>query len=591
MHRHITAYVAAMIFMTGWFTASWAQPAAPVTAPGFSWRITLDAPDQVRDLLESHLDIYRYRGRPEVDALVLERLVEEIPADAQGLLATEGFFSALVETEQTTSAADRVVSIRVQPGQPSRVTSVELDISGAITADADDAGRIANSRTHWRLPAGAHFRQATWNDAKDALLNALVLDGYPTAHITASAARVDPDSAGVALTVKVDSGPLFRFGSVEINGLERYPRVLVENLSPIRPGERYTHDALLRYQAELQASGYFRSASVSVDPAASGATTVPVIVRVTEYPVMKIDLGVGYSTNTGPRTQAGFTHYNAFRPGWQSQSKLKIEGKQQSLDTELTFLPEPDGWRNRVGAEANRTDLQGLVTQRLGLSGSRAWRSPRMERDITLKLQAEEQRIENVRTDNLQALSLNYSWTLRRVDDLLRPKDGYLLNLQLGGAAESLLSTRSFVRTYGRGVYILPLGRRDRLHLRVEAGAVFADARDGIPSEFLFRTGGDQSLRGYAYQSLGLHEGSAIVGARYLAIGTLEYQHDFTAEWGSAVFVDSGNAVDSIKDYRAVQGYGVGVRWISPAGSLNFDVARASEDGKFRFHFTIGARF
>lgn len=583
--RYAAGRIMALFIMAGTVAA------ADAHASSYSWRIELAAPDNVRELLETHLDIYRYRGRPEVNALVLERLVEEIPSDARSLLATEGYFTPRIETGQTASPAGEVVHIRVLPGQPARVTSVQLEITGAITENADDSRRITQSRTRWRLPAGTPFRQSAWSEAKDALLSTLVLDGYPTARITASEARVDPESAGVAIRVQVASGPLFRYGAIEITGLERYPRVLVENLSPIRPGERYTHDALLRYQAALQSSGYFRSASVSVDPVADGATTVPIVVRVTEYPVMKIDLGVGFSTDTGPRAQAGFTHYNTFQPGWQSNSKFKIDGKQQSLDTELAFLPEPDGWRNRIGAEANRTDVQGLVTQRLGLSGSRAWRTPRMERDITLKLQAEEQRVENIRTDHLQALSLNYSWTRRRVDDLLRPRDGYLINLQLGGAAETLLSTRSFVRGYGRGIYILPLGKADRLHLRAEAGAVWADSRDGIPSEFLFRAGGDQSLRGYAYQSLGLREGSAILGARYLAIASIEYQHDFTAEWGGAAFIDSGNAADRLADYRAVQGYGVGVRWFSPAGSLNFDIARASETGKLRFHFTIGARF
>lgn len=585
MIRSIIAGLAALLLIAPSPHGAWAQ------APGYSWRIELAAPDEVRELLETHLDIYRYRGRPEVDALVLDRLVERVPPDARGLLATTGYFVPQVEAERVAADTGDVVRIHVVPGEPARVASVDLEITGAINADPDDVRRIAQLKQRWRLPAGARFRQSAWDAAKDALLSALVLDGYPTARIAASEARVNPESSSVVVSVRVDSGPLFRFGATDITGLERYPRELVENLSPIRAGERYTHDALLRYQAELQASGYFRSASVSVDPDAAGATTVPVNVRVVEYPAMKLDFGLGYSTNTGPRAQVGFTHHNTFQPGWQSHSKIKLEGKQQSLDAELAFLPEPDGWRNRVGAEANRTDVEGLVTRRIGLSGSRAWRSLRMERDITLKFQVEEQRIENTRIDNLQALSLNYSWTLRRVDDLLRPTDGYLLNLQLGGAAEELLSTRSFARTYGRGIYIVPLGRRDRVHLRAEAGAVWADARDGIPSEFLFRAGGDQSIRGYDYQSLGVREGGAVLGARYLAIGTVEYQHDFTASWGGALFVDSGNAVDNISDFRAVHGYGVGVRWLSPAGSLNFDIARASEDGKVRFHFTIGARF
>jgi translocation and assembly module TamA len=580
-----TNRIATSLLMFVWLTAAWAQES------GFSWRIELEAPDEVRPLLENHLDIYRYRGRSEVDALLFDRLVEGVRHDAKRLLETGGFFSTQVEVAQTVSDAGHVVHIHVEPGAPARVDSVALDVTGAIVSSPEDAGRIPEIKKRWRLPAGARFRQGTWGEAKNDLLNALVLDGYPTARIAASEARVDPKSSSVALSVRVDSGPLFRFGAIEITGLKRYPRELVENLSAARRGERYTHDALLRYQAALQASGYFSSASVSVDPVRGGATTLPVVVRVTEYPAMKLDLGLGYSTDTGPRARTGFSHYNTFRPGWQSQSKLTLAGKQQTLDTSLALLPEPDGWRNRVGAEADRTDVQGLVTERLGLTAGRAWRSPRMERDIVLKLQSEAQKIEGVPGDNVQALSLNYSWTLRRVDDPLRPKHGYLLNLQLGGAAKELLTTRSFVRTYARGLYILPFGQRDRVHLRAEAGAVWARARDGIPNEFLFRTGGDQTIRGYAYQSLGVSQNGAIVGARYLAVSTVEYQHDFTSSWGGAVFVDSGNAVDKISDYRAVRGYGVGVRWYSPAGSLNFDVARASEDGKFRFHFTIGARF
>lgn len=254
-------------------------------------------------------------------------------------------------------------------------------------------------------------------------------------------------------------------------------------------------------------------------------------------------------------------------------------------------MPEPGGWRNRIDAELNRSDVKGLATRRAAFSGSRAFRSLHREHDLTVKYQAEKQRITASRAANMQTLSLNYSWTLRGVDDLLRPRAGHLVNLQLGGASKALLSTRSFVRAYGRGVYILPLGRADRVHLRAEAGVVKADGRDGIPAEFLFRAGGDQSIRGYAYQSLGVREGAAIVGARYLLAGTLEYQHDFSEQWGAAVFVDSGNATDRMASFKAVHGYGVGVRWNSPVGALNFDVARASVDHKLRFHFTISVRF
>jgi translocation and assembly module TamA len=42
---------------------------------------------------------------------------------------------------------------------------------------------------------------------------------------------------------------------------------------------------------------------------------------------------------------------------------------------------------------------------------------------------------------------------------------------------------------------------------------------------------------------------------------------------------------------KPVYGYGVGVRWITPAGALNLDIAKPQEDGRIRLHFTLGTRF
>jgi translocation and assembly module TamA len=583
--RPAAGCIAAMLLMAGWPAATWAQ------APAFAWRIELEAPDDLRPLLEKHMGIYRYLGRPEVDAVMLDRLVGRAAGDARELLATEGYFAPQVETRRTEADGASIVHIRIVPGEVARVATADIRVSGAITDDSAETARIARLSSNWRLSAGAPFRQSAWEDAKSALLRELIFDGYPAARIVASEAWVDPQANRVTLSVEVGSGPLFRFGAAEITGLERYPKTIVENLRPFREGDRYTHDAVLRYQAKLQASGYFESASVTVEVDPERAGAVPVVVRLVEHPVKKLDLGIGYSTDTGPRGEAAFTHYNTFRPGWQGLARLRLDAKQQALDGELALAPEAGGWRNRLGLEAVRSDIENLVSRRLGLTARRAWRAPEKEHDFALKFQVEEQAVAAGPVDTLKALTLNYSWTRRRVDDLLRPRRGHLLNLQLGGAAEPLLSTRSFVRGYGRALYVLPFGRDDRLHLRGEFGAVLAGARDGIPSEFLFRAGGDQSIRGYAYQSLGAAVGAAVVGARYLGVATAEYQYDFSPRWGGALFVDVGNATDTLSSFRPVYGYGAGVRWITPAGVINFDIARASETGKLRLHFTLGARF
>jgi translocation and assembly module TamA len=108
---------------------------------------------------------------------------------------------------------------------------------------------------------------------------------------------------------------------------------------------------------------------------------------------------------------------------------------------------------------------------------------------------------------------------------------------------------------------------------------------------FLFRTGGDNTVRGYAYQSLGVEENGAIVGGRYMAVGSAEYTRWLTREWGAAVFYDTGNAADSLSKFKTVNGYGGGVRWASPFGRLALDIAYGEATHKLRLHFSVGVSF
>ena len=112
-----------------------------------------------------------------------------------------------------------------------------------------------------------------------------------------------------------------------------------------------------------------------------------------------------------------------------------------------------------------------------------------------------------------------------------------------------------------------------------------------FPEDFLFRAGGSRSNRGYAYQSLGPIEGSAVVGGRYLATANLDYIHWLNHEWGAAVFYDMGNASDSTRDWKPEKSYGLGARYRTPAGPLALDLAYAERDRKFRIAFSVTVAF
>ena len=134
-------------------------------------------------------------------------------------------------------------------------------------------------------------------------------------------------------------------------------------------------------------------------------------------------------------------------------------------------------------------------------------------------------------------------------------------------------------------------GEIGRLVVRGELGLVFAGGREGIPSTNLFRTGGTKSIRGYASQSLGVKVGEATVGGRFLAVASVEYQHPIDRDISLAAFYDWGNAADTSGDFQGVAGMGVGLRYRSPVGPLNLDVAWGEQTREFRVHFSIGVVF
>jgi len=140
-------------------------------------------------------------------------------------------------------------------------------------------------------------------------------------------------------------------------------------------------------------------------------------------------------------------------------------------------------------------------------------------------------------------------------------------------------------------VAYLPLGVSTNAIFRAELGALTSRDKNGVPAVYLFRAGGDQSVRGYGYQELGVAQDGAITGGRYLATASAEYQYWFKPQYGAAVFYDAGNAGDTISALHPKSGYGVGARWKSPVGPINVDVAYGHAVRKYRLHFSLGFTF
>ncbi len=616
-----------------------AAAADVATRPSIAvYRLDIEAPSELRTLLQTYLDLSRFQNVPQSENITpaeIDRLIAAAPAQARALLETEGYFNPEVTVVRvdggggdTTVAAAReraegvqdtaassartglqalpLLRVRVKPGPRAIVEHFAFTAQGPLQ-QAADAGSldakvlIAQLRNGWRLPPDMAFQQSAWSGAKNNALAKLRADGYPAATLSRSSARVDAPTNKVRLDVAADSGVLYRLGPVRISGLQRYGESSVQQLSLLQLGAPYRESQLIDFQERLQKSGLFEGASVVLDADPATAESAPVNVQLRELPLQQATFGAGYSANTGPRVTAEHIHRQPFGWEWIAKNKLELGPKLKSWTGELTSYPLEGLYRNLIAGSAEQlqtvNEVRNSWTARIG----RTQDTTQIER--LYYIEATHSRLDTTSntgttTVNNNAFTGNYHWVLRDLDSVLLPTEGYTFSAEVaGGYAISGTGNENsgpFGRVYGRYTHYQPLGGAWFATARVEGGQVLASNKVGIPDTLLFRAGGDDSVRGYAYRSLGPTVAGALLSGRVMFTGSAEVAHPisdrFPTLWGAA-FIDAGNAADHWKNLHPVLGYGVGLRWRSPVGPLRMDLAYGDDVNKVRLHLSVGIAF
>ena len=576
--------------MRAWLALALLCLAANAGAATLEYRVEIDAPAPLQALLGSGLSLMRWRDDPDLNAERLRRLVDDSVQEAKEAVATEGYFSARVTSSIDSSVDPWVVHLRVEPGERARVEAVDLRFTGPVADDGEARPVLERVRQNWGLRRGQAFRQEDWEAAKRDAVREVASWRYAGARVARSEARVDAKAARVELTVEIASGPPFRFGAIDVTGGRRYPEALAANLAPIKAGDPYDRDKLILYQQRLLESGYYASVQAEIEPDTARAAAAPLHVSVLEANSQRIEGGLSYNTDVGPRLEARYGNMDIFDTAWRFRSALRLDRKIQDLRFDFDSPPRPGAvWENYF-AQAKEQDIQGEVTRQLSTGVSHNFGAGPTPAALIVSAHHEEQRIGQDVADSRYAIYFGARGQLRRTDALVSPRRGYVLGIEFGGTPDAL-STRPFLRGVASGTLFYPVGRSADLVLRGQAGAVLSNSREGIPSNFLFRTGGDQTVRGYAFESLGVAQNGAIVGGRRLLVGSAEYIFWITDTWGIAAFADAGDAWDSGVRPDLAQGYGIGGRFRTPIGPVRADLAYGERTQEFRLHFSVGYSF
>ncbi len=180
-------------------------------------------------------------------------------------------------------------------------------------------------------------------------------------------------------------------------------------------------------------------------------------------------------------------------------------------------------------------------------------------------------------------------YSILRSDSPLDPSEGYRLQWDVRGAKQDFLADADVLHVSALGRGLITLADKHRFLGRAQVGAIGTNSYEKVPPSLRFFAGGDQSVRGYDYQTLSPRDSQGNrEGGRYMFAGSVEYQYSFAEKWRAATFIDQGNSFNSLGDSMNT-GAGIGVRWVSPVGPIRLDLARAfNQDKGWRVHFSMG---
>jgi translocation and assembly module TamA len=616
-----------------------ARQAAPDPAPADGttpserarFEIELQAPQDISRFLLRHMDLQRFRLLDDLDAAELDRLLARTPENLRSLLGTLGHFAPDIEVgvvpgDGLGKAPLGTVRISVDPGPATRVASARVFFRGDVATNAASTGQRSAIEREVALPVGEPFTQADWEQTKTRVLRLLTAERYPNGRLLNSLADIDAESHQAHLYMELDSGPLRRLGAIEISGAQRYDAAQVEQLARlagVEPGADYSLDRLQAAQVRIAGSDRYESVLVTVEPAGD-ETELPVRVQLRERQRQKLQIGLGGSTDNGPRLSLEYRHQQVPGIGWRVDNRVQLERSDKLAQTVWTGAQDEQAWRWAASARwAEQSDgFNTTTSQRL------RWGRSQEEgaRDQGQYLQFDRARTVNssqrslIRARSRSALSVNQAWTWRQFDNPVFPERGQGLALELGVGATLEGTPQPFARAQARWLTYWPLGgslpvlrpepgqarspteaaeqgRLGRLALRLEGGAVLARRETALPDTQLFLAGGDASVRGYGLRDIGVDQGDGRVSpGRYLAVASVEWQRPIwrggrPTPWEHVLFVDGGGVADRRQDLRAQWGVGSGVRYNSPVGPLQVDLAYGLATRSWRLHLSVGFAF
>jgi len=565
------------------------QPSKSTATTTLNVELTIDAeniPAQMRESVRAQLEIYQLNQQAAPRPFRLRYLHNQADKQIKTALEPFGYYQATIEKTLERQAQSWQARYVIKLGEPVTIATLNIELSG----DAQDDQTFARVVNSLNLKQDTAFVHDDYEQAKNQLLSLATERGYFDAEWETRQADIDLDTNTVAIALHLNSGTRYQFGSINFSEAP-VSEALLARYVDFAADTPFNTRELLDLQVALADSDYF--ATVEVDPRINDATDkrVPIAVELTPNQRNRYRAGLGYGTDTGARITLGLDRRWVNESGHRFNSLIRLSEVQSTGVVNYTIPGiNPATDRYTIGAEVTdkSNEEQRAQLYRVGVSDYRkigAW-----QRTYALNWIQEDFQFGQDLDGSSQFLIPSINLSIVQADNRTDVGHGYRFAIGARGGSERGGSDTDFITLTASTKYIYQFSDTWRFLGRTELGATYVDDFSQLSPSLRFFAGGDNSVRGYAYEQLGPQGSDGVVtGGRYLAVASAEVDYEFKPNWRVALFTDLGNAMLDL-DESLKQSVGIGIRWVSPIGSVRLDLAQAIDEPSkpWRIHFTLG---
>ncbi|MAZ44671.1 MAG: hypothetical protein CMF48_05820 [Legionellales bacterium] len=484
------------------------------------------------------------------------------------------------------------VNYTIEKGNPVVVEEVFFTISGNGKSNRNLSKHLSSFLPSTNIPFDHH----QYETQKTQLLAAAIELGYLDAQLVRHEVQIDTNDLIANIYLDLETGSQYRFGEMEFSET-LFDDSFLSRYASFSSGQPFSSEQMLQFQAALRSTKYFSTAQV-FPKREDDSLIIPLNINLELKEPNNYLAGIGYTTDTGMRGRLGWErrYLNAF--GHSLSTNANVAEKRQQYNVKY-LIPghSPATDRYQIAIQEVREEIDHRLSNTRTASISSLAMLGEWQRLIQLEYMIASYR-------ELQGSSIvkdhfilpTLSFTKRVADDPLFPEKGYRLDINLRGAVDIVLSSQTFAQIRTNFKAVTPIfDGPTHLLFRTELGTTAPNSKD-LPLMLRFYAGGDNSVRGYRYHSLGPqgldYKGRSVnLGGKHLMVSSLEIDHPIAQKLRLAGFVDVGGAVNRFSD-RFSTSVGTGIRWFTAVGPVRLDIARpldrAFDHKDWRFHLSIG---